>query len=173
MRREGNTADRERTPAVCLKPLLVKVLAISRRARHRLARRVNKVLPTLAAITNEPSMHQVQDQFLTTEVGNLFLLRLAGFIRDHKARLIDIDDHTARLEVGGRTFADWFFGREYVERTCIDLAFVPCEQSSSANPTRQLSVAISVRPAGFASDNFGLLASHFIREVRGYFAATC
>lgn len=117
-------------------------------------------------------MAPIHDKFATTHLGNLFMLRLLAFVKDHKATVLDIDEHSARLQVGGRSFADWFHGREYIEKTIIDLSYQPAPQSSLKNPTSRLNVDVSVKPAMFASKrDFEVLASHLLREVRGYFAA--
>lgn len=113
----------------------------------------------------------IQDQFTTTQLGNLFMMRLLAFIQDNNAKLLDIDEHSARLEVGGRSFSDWLMGRAYIERTQIELAFAEAPSRSQADPTTRLDVSVTVKPGRFARRaEFPAIASHFVREMRGYFA---
>lgn len=116
-------------------------------------------------------MSAFQDRFSTTKLGNLFMMRLAAFLRERNARLLDINETSARIELGGRTIGDWFFGREYVERTHIDLSFQESFEAASADPTKRLDVDVNIRPAGLGSGEFPQLAQYLMRDLRGFFAA--
>lgn len=111
------------------------------------------------------------DTFTTTKLGSLFMMRLAAFVSERQARVIDVDERYACLEIGGRSVSDWFFGRDYIERTRIDMTFIPARQTSVSDPTQRLSVSVSVRPARVGSSEFETLATYLIRDLRGYFAA--
>ena len=106
------------------------------------------------------------DHFTTSGLGDMFVLKLAGFMSDHQARLLDVTPTSTRLVVGGRSFTDWFLGRDYMPKTELRFQFAP---AASPGRTGQMNVDVQVRPRGLFARRSETVAKHLLRSVRGYF----
>ena len=111
------------------------------------------------------SSQVARDYFETPGLGELYVLKLAGFIANHRAKLLEVTTDSTRIQVGGRTFGQWFRGEEYLPKTEIALHF-------RRNPTSRnqaMEVDVQVRPCGVYEPNFAAVSKHVLREVRGHF----
>ena len=106
-----------------------------------------------------------RDYFTTPGLGDIFVLKLAGFISEHRADLVRVTEDSTRVRVGGRTFGQWFRGDEYLPRTEIALTFRRNPQAQN----QAMEVDVEVRPCGLFAPNFTAVSKHVIREIRGYF----
>ena len=111
------------------------------------------------------SSRVARDFFVTPGLGDLFVLKLAGFIEDHRAQLVRVTETSTRLRIGGRTFGQWFRGEEYMPRTEVSLHF----RRDPDGPNRAMEVDVEVRPCGLLAPNFRAVSKHVLREVRGHF----
>ena len=54
----------------------------------------------------------VTDRFVSCKVGGMLLLKIAGFIQDERAELINITEHDVTLRLGQPWYRRWWSGTE-------------------------------------------------------------
>ena len=108
----------------------------------------------------------VRDQFTTSGIGDVFVLRLAGFLSETRSKLVNVSTDEAKIVVGGRTFAEWFNGSTFMPRTELILRF----DRLTDGRTQPVVVDVEIRPRGMKPRNFDAVSKHLMQRVRGYFA---
>lgn len=109
----------------------------------------------------------IRDQFTTCGLGDLFVLRLAGFVNESRVKLLDVSPQSARMLVGGRTWGEWFRGDEFMPRAELRLHFV----RTTDGRTNPVEVSVEILPRGLKPRNFRAVSKHLARRVRAYFVA--
>lgn len=107
----------------------------------------------------------VHDNFTTSGVGDVYVLRLTGFLQETRGTLLDVSPRRAKVLVGGRTFGEWFRGDAYMPKTEVTLHFTRIDDGR----TCPVDVEVEVRPRGLRPKNFDSLSKHLLRRVRAYF----
>ena len=113
----------------------------------------------------------LETTFLTPDLGNLLMMRLAAFIQENKASIRSINESQAILELGGPSWGDRIFGRKFVPRVRVRLNFETIDAGTDACPNRRKRIGVCVTPRRRRSPHFDVMAAYVCRELRGYFAA--
>lgn len=112
----------------------------------------------------------VHEALHACDLGNTLFLKLCGFIQDQQARLLEVDDHNYRLQIGFSRWERFWHGIEGHDPLLVTLAVrrdgaPEYERRSHAS---QAIVEIDVRPAGFGWNRaeFNNTARHIVRKLR-------
>lgn len=112
----------------------------------------------------------VHEALHACDLGNTLFLKLCGFIQDQQARLLEVDEHNYRLQIGYSRWERFWHGLKGHDPVLVTLAV---RRDASPDWDRLSHAAgaiveIDVRPVGFGwrPADFESCARHIVRRLR-------
>lgn len=118
----------------------------------------------------------VTDSFYVCSLDGLVLLKLIGFVEREQARVLDIDEQSARLRIGQTWWERLWNGGPASRAVEVRLAFTPETPEESAvhrqrAPHSRVDVEL-IPAAGRADESFRSCANALLRRLRWHFLVT-
>ncbi|SFI17035.1 hypothetical protein [Planctomicrobium piriforme] len=128
----------------------------------------------LSAVT---AIAPVTDRFVSLSVGNTLILKACGFIEDHQARILDVDESSLKVRIGFPWHRRWLHG---LHRKPIDVSLqirrgemLPESASQKLSPDRYCMIDVVIQPValGWQTADFHQEARRLVWSLRSYFMA--
>ncbi|MEW4528535.1 hypothetical protein [Maioricimonas sp. JC845] len=118
----------------------------------------------------------VSDSFYVCSLDGLVLLKLVGFVEREQARILDVDEQSARLRVGQTWWERLWNGGPATPAVDVRLAFTPerpqeSESQGSKPPHSRVDVELVPAGRGRCDESFRAVANELLRRMRWHFLA--
>ncbi|QDU38794.1 hypothetical protein Mal4_31240 [Maioricimonas rarisocia] len=120
----------------------------------------------------------VADSFHVCSLDGLVVLKLIGFVEREQARILEVDERSARLRVGQTWWERLWNGGPTSQAVEVRLAFTPAledEVGPRGNQAPHARVDVQLVPVGRGrvTESFRSHAHELLRRLRWHFIANC
>lgn len=108
------------------------------------------------------------ETYLVSDIGTCLILKLCGFVEEHRAEIRDVSENHLRLRLGGSWFQRLWGGRSLGHPLDVEILFVPVEAEQATRPLARVQIVVQDVRCLWPSDRFEAAARRVLWQLRNH-----